>query len=177
MAFTHMRIIKPLFTVLLLGAAIFAVYFYFIFPQFEAKAKILHMIDPDSLIVMEEGALKKVQLIGVDAPELTGPYLSYQCYESEAKKEAVKFFDEIREIKLSADKKLGDKDVHNRDLRYVDLRGGGSYNEFLLKEGLAKESHPEGKEHSKVDKYKKLEEEAKENKIGIWSPETCDGEF
>jgi micrococcal nuclease len=170
-----MRILKPLFTVFVLAAAIFAVYYYFIWPHLESTAKIVHLTDPDSIMVMEDGELKKVQLIGLDAPELTGPYFSMQCYESEAKKEAVKFFNKERELRLSGDNKLGDKDIYDRDLRYVSLKSGESYNEFLLKEGLAKEYHPEEKEYEKMQQYKKLEEEAKEKKIGIW--DACNGEF
>ncbi len=58
-----MRILKPILVVLVLGAIVFFVWQWFIFPLFIAMAKVVHMQDPDTLLVMENGKLKQVELI------------------------------------------------------------------------------------------------------------------
>lgn len=80
-----MNIFKPLLTVFILGVIVFVFYYIIIFPNFVAKAKVVHLVDPDSLIVLEGDELKNVQLIGIDAPEFTGDSRIHQCYDREAR--------------------------------------------------------------------------------------------
>jgi len=171
-----MRFLRPIMHLLFLTLIVFVIYNFVVFPIFLVKAKIIHMIDADSLIVMDGGHIEKVQLIGVDAPEMAGLNGNiWQCYNREAKKEAAALFTPSREIALESDGALDDKDVHGRLLRYVKMADGQYLNEELLKKGLAREYHPSGKTYEKASEFSKLETDAKAANLGIW--DVCRGAF
>ncbi len=174
-----MRILKPLAVIFFLGLFIAAFYHLLILPFFFGKARILTMIDPDSLLVRENGKVFRVQLIGADAPELTGPKKGHQCYDYESLKRAAEFFRKDREVTLQIDGKAGEKDVFGRELRYVTLADGTLYNLKLIQEGLAREAHIVGADtlgHYKYsDDFLKAEQEAASKKLGLWG--TCGGKF
>ncbi len=167
-----MKIIRPLLSVAILALAIFLLYQFVLMPFFfENKAKIVHMIDPDSLIVMENGELKNVQLIGVDAPEQTkikGRKVK-QCYAGEAKELAANlFFTNIREVKLEKDTSAGDLDEFGRELRYVYLEDGSLLNEELIKKGLARVYFDGEHEYVKKDEFESAQNSAKQDDEGLW---------
>lgn len=172
-----LRILRPVLTIVLLGIAIFFIYQWLILPLFFAQARVVHLIDADTLLVQERGRLKRVQLIGADAPELTGPQKAYQCYDNEALRQAADFFAKERSVSLSIDGKAGEKDVHGRDLRYVTLADGRMYNLLLLENGLAIESNPFKKEYKHQKDFLRAQEEAKAAGLGLWDARGCGGRF
>ncbi len=170
-----MRFLRLLLTLAVLGAICYGAYVFLIQPLFFPDVKILHMIDPDSLLVKENGKLKLIQLIGADAPELTGPAKGHQCFDSEAVNRAAALFASDRKISLMTDEKVGETDKYGRSLRYVYLPDGSSYNEKLLKEGLARESNPENRDYKFKNEFAMAQEEAKRDSKGIWA--SCSGQF
>lgn len=166
-----MRIVRPLIHLLVLGLVVFALYQFVIFPLLKVQARVIHMEDPDSLYVMENGAVKKVQLIGVDAPELAGPrHDIVQCYHAEARERAARSFDSdsSRSVVLEGDSGLGETDAHGRLLRYVRLDSGILLNELLLQEGLAREFHPEDKTYTRREQFEALARAARADGRGLW---------
>jgi|WetSurMetagenome_2_1015567.scaffolds.fasta_scaffold77839_1 micrococcal nuclease len=173
-----MRIFKPIFTILVLGLIIYGLYQFLVIPAlFGGGAKLVSMIDPDTLLVKENGKLMFVQLIGADAPELTGPNKSRQCDDSRSLKLAADIFRTNRQISLSIDGKAGEKDDLGRNLRYVNLPDGTSYNGLLIKDGLAVESNPKNIDYKLKDEFLKDQEEAKSKGTGIWDANGCGGRF
>lgn len=173
-----MKILKPIFVILMLALVIFGFYQLVIFPMMKTNTQIVHMIDPDTLLVMENGKLEEVQLIGADAPELTGEYKDRQCFDFQARRlAAVRYFSGSRDLTLSTDDSLGDTDVYGRKLRYVTLADGTLYNQELIRDGLAKESDPQNKNYSKKEGFLKAQQEAQQNSAGIWNKQTCDGRY
>lgn len=170
-----MRIFKPLFTILALGLIIYGIYQLLIIPMLFSGAKLVSMIDPDTLLVRENGKYFFVQLIGADAPERTGSNKSPQCYDGESIKQAADMFRTNRQINLTIDGKAGEKDSSGRNLRYVYLPDGTSYNGLLIKNGLAKESNPNNADYKLKDEFQKDQEEAKSKGIGIWDSNGCNG--
>ncbi len=167
-----MRILRPLISLAILALVIFLLYQYVLWPFFfQNKAKIVHMIDPDSYIVMQNGKLSKVQLIGADAPETTfldGEKVR-QCFGGESKDLAANlFFKNNREVTLESDPDAGEKDIHGRDLKYVYLADGRMLNEELIKEGLARVYFDEDHAYSKHDSFETLQEVAKDETKGLW---------
>ena len=157
-----MKIIKPLLTVFILGLLVFGFYSWVVFPLLADKAEVVHVIDADSLIVMEKGELKNVQLVGVNAPE------NMECYSEEATSSAAAYFGKKRKVVLEIDEKLGEKDLYLRDLRYIKLEDGSLMNEKLLEDGLAKEFHPDDSEYALMDRFAKAESKARDEKVGLW---------
>ncbi len=167
-----MNIIRPLLSVAILALVVFLLYQFVLLPFFfENKAKIVHMIDPDSYVVMENGELKNVQLIGVDTPEKTkvnGKNIE-QCYSAEAKQLAANlFFSDSREVKLESDVKAGGEDDFGRELRYVYLEDGSLLNEELIKKGLARVYYDGENEYSKKADFESAQKTAKDDKEGLW---------
>jgi endonuclease YncB( thermonuclease family) len=162
-----------------MAGVIFVIYQVLILPFMPKVApyRVAHMIDADSLLVYDGKALKKVQLIGVDAPELTGPQKGHQCFDKEALAEASKYFAKDRGIWLEEDPASGDKDIHGRDLRYVKLTDGKLYNEQLLSDGIAKESNPQDAKYKLRDEFLKTQKDASDKGAGIWNGEGCAGIF
>lgn len=172
-----MRILRPLFSIAVLALIIFAIYNFLVLPNLRPKTKLIHMIDPDSLIVMENEKLMKVQLIGADSPELTGALKGRQCDDYKVLSAAASYFETNREISLGVDGKAGEKDIYGRDLRYVTLPNGTVYNQKLLADGLARESNPQNTDYKLKNDFLKAQGEAKEKGLGIWKAEGCNGKF
>lgn len=172
-----MRLIKPVLTILALGLVIYGVYHFLLLPLLIGNTKIVYMPDPDTLVVMDNGKLKRVQLIGADAPEPTGPKKSAQCYDRKALKRAAELFRTNRTVALEIDGKAGEKDGYGRDLRYVYLPDGTLYNGLLIKNGLAKESNPKNADYKYKAEFLKNQEEASAKGEGIWDKDECAGEF
>jgi len=161
----------------MLAAVCYGTYWFFFKPYFSPEVKIVHMIDPDSLLVKENGKLEMVQLIGVDAPELTGKAKGHQCFDSQAMKKAAEIFASGRQISLGIDGKAGERDKYGRILRYVYLSDGTFYNEKLLKDGLAKESNPNNGDYKFKNEFLLAQDSAKASKTGIWNEKSCNGRF
>lgn len=167
-----MRIIRPLISLAVLALVIFLIYQFVLAPFFYGnKAKVVHMIDPDSYIVMRDGKITKIQLIGVDAPEVNvyDGKKNRQCFGGEAEDLAANlFFKENREITMENDAAAGETDPYGRSLKYVYLADGRMLNEELIKEGLARVYYDSEHNYSEHDKFENLQEEAKKENRGLW---------
>ncbi|MBI2580664.1 thermonuclease family protein [Candidatus Woesearchaeota archaeon] len=128
--------------------------------------RVERILDGDTLSVYLGlgGKKEKVRLLGIDAPE-TSPKEKAECYSTQAgeklKKLAYNMFVLLEKDKLQQD----DKDKYGRLLRYVVLFDNTSVNEEMIKGGYAK-AYPSLT--ATVEKYKKLENDAKEKKAGMW---------
>lgn len=131
------------------------------------------IVDGDTLVVKIDSGDIKVRLIGVNTPELasnrSGKVLAAEFYSAEAKDNlTAKVLG--KKVILESDK--GDKDRYGRSLRYLYLDDKGKKGEFIneqmLKEGFARTMFY-SPNTSKKEGFLKLEEEAKKNKVGLWS--------
>lgn len=170
-----MRILRPLFHLVVIGLVVFLIYQFLIFPLFTVRAQVIHLIDADTLMVKQDNVVKKIQLIGVDAPDVAQGGNYKQCLSIEARKKVAELFRENREVILDKDGELGDTDVHGRLLRYVRLADGRLVNEVLLAEGLAHEFHPSDKSYGKQEQFESLQKTARAENLGLW--QACGGEF
>lgn len=140
------------------------------------KATVVHMEDPDSLIVRVEGKYQRVQLIGVDAPELVGPRKNIkQCYSGEALKGASEYLKTDRTVELEIDEAVGDTDDAGRLLRYVRLPDGTNLNSKLIEDGFAKHWNNPGVKYN--DNFSESEKIARMELRGLWSVGSCAGKF
>ncbi len=144
--------------------------------------RVERVLDGDTLSVYLGlgGKKEKVRLLGIDAPE-TSPKEKAECYSAQATRQLGKLasnnFVLLEKDKLqnpnrqqpigpSRSSDLGDdKDKYGRLLRYVVLFDNTSVNEEMIKGGYAK-AYPSLT--ATVEKYKKLENDAKEKKLGMW---------
>jgi len=143
---------------------IFLVLFLFtseLFSQ-DTDFKVKRVIDGDT-IELENGS--KVRLIGVNTPETTHPSKGVEYYGKEASNFTRRMV-EGKQIQIMFDIQRVDR--YGRLLAYVFLDDSTFLNAELLKQGYAKIStYPPNIKY--VEKFKQLEQEARENARGLWA--------
>ncbi len=129
----------------------------------DERVKVLRVIDGDTIVVQLNGVEQTVRYIGIDTPE---PYAHEEpdCYSQEASLRNQELV-ENKIVTLSAD--YGDKDKYGRLLRYVYI-DDVFVNELLVTEGFAK-SMTIKPNTTHASKFIKLETQARENNLGLWS--------
>ena len=133
------------------------------------------VIDGDTFR-MSDG--EKVRLIGIDTPEkYDSDKLDRQSVESKRDKETIKRLGEAaseyvralaegKKVRLEKDKSNQDRDRYGRLLRYVYFEDGTLLNAKIISDGYANVYNSSSV--SKLEEFKKLEKDARENKRGLW---------
>lgn len=121
--------------------------------------EVAEVVDGDT-IELKDGRF--VRYIGIDTPE------KEECFYEEAK--------EANEIvegkKISIIKDVSHTDKYGRLLRYVHLKDI-DINKYLVREGFARATNFPPDEKAK-DEFRKAENEARENKKGMWADGACE---
>ena len=121
----------------------------------------------------------RVRLLGIDTPEKydskkldndsrsTGKDKKTIQTLGKLASDYVKGFVEGKKVKLVKEPNYQDKDQYGRLLRYVYLQDGTFVNARIIKDGYGQvyESFP----ISKLDEFRKLQKEARDNKRGLWA--------
>ena len=136
-----------------------------IIPNGKVEAKVLRVVDGDTLKIQIADKDYKVRLLGVDTPESVSPKKEKNTKEGKIASEYTKKNLEGKDIVLEFD--VSPYDRYGRLLAYVYV-DGNCYNEKLLEEGYAKVMmiSPNVK-NSKY--YRQIEKQAKENNVGFWN--------
>jgi micrococcal nuclease len=140
------------------------------------NALVVRVIDGDTIEARIDGGneIEKIRLLGINTPESVDPRRPVQCFGKEASKFAKQLM-EGKRITLKEDVQADDRDKYGRLLRNILLEDGTDVNALLIKEGYAYAyvSFPLNKDRKA--EMRRLEQEARTAKRGLWSPETCDG--
>ncbi len=116
------------------------------------------------------GAEYPVRLIGIDTPESVKPGSPVECFGREASSAAKALLDGAK-VRLVKD--VEETDRYDRLLRYVYLEAEMA-NARLVANGYATAyTYPPNIRHSEL--FVQLQQEARENDRGLWSPDTCSG--
>lgn len=139
--------------------------------QSEDTYLVTRVVDGDTIIVNMYGVEERVRLIGVDTPESVHPdedrNVKYGDIASDFTKE------KLEGKKVTFEYDVQEKDRYGRILAYVYL-DGKMFNKTLLEEGHAKvATYPPNVKY--VDDFIALQEQAHENKRGVWAYEALDG--
>ncbi|CAM4286203.1 micrococcal nuclease [Paenibacillus endophyticus] len=128
--------------------------------------QVTDFIDGDTFKIQAGSEETTIRLLYVDTPETHTPNNEPEAFGLEASAFTKDLLSESQEIKLTFDKEQ--KDRFERTLAVVELKDGRILNELLLESGLAKVLIVEP--NVKMENaYKQLEQQAKQNKKGIWS--------
>ncbi|WP_138751703.1 thermonuclease family protein [Paenibacillus sinopodophylli] len=123
-------------------------------------------IDGDTFKISNGSSETTIRLLYVNTPETQTPNNEPEAFGLEASAFTKELLTESQEVKISFDKELEDK--FGRTLAIVELKDGRILNELLLENGLAKVLIVEP--NVKMENaYKQLEQQAKQNKTGLWS--------
>jgi len=122
------------------------------------------IIDGDTLVIEVENKEETIRMVGINAPE------SNECGGVESAKK-LKVLLENKKIIIKRDETQDDKDIYGRTLRYVFLEGV-NINQKMVEDGWAKEYTYKTAYKYQSD-FKKVQNEAKEKKLGIWEENFC----
>jgi len=136
-------------------------------------AKILRVVDGDTIKVLINNKEETVRLIGIDSPEVLDEKKSVQCFGKEASAKAKEVLTG-KTITLESDPTQGERDEYGRLLRYVFLADGTNFNEFMISEGYAREYTFKGNSYGYQSEFKNAEKKALKSKKGLWADDICD---
>ncbi|MGG1243108.1 thermonuclease family protein [Bacillus cabrialesii] len=123
-------------------------------------------VDGDTIKVTYNGNVDTVRYLLVDTPETKKPHSCVQPYGEDASKRNKEL---VNSGKLQLEFDKGDRrDKYGRLLAYVYV-DGKSVEETLLQEGLARVAYVYEPNTKYIDQFKKDEQEAKSEKLSIWS--------
>jgi micrococcal nuclease len=134
-------------------------------PGERISATVIKVFDGDTLLVLLNGVKTKVRLLGVDAPEKSGPYTTAEQGGIEAGKRLARLADnQTVTLEFGGDTR---QDKYGRSLAHVFLQDGTNLNAAMIAEGYAAVYRRFNFTHK--DDYLSLEKKAKAQKRGIWS--------
>lgn len=131
------------------------------------KAKVLKVVDGDTVDVSINSQKETVRLIGIDAPEISD-LSKPQCFGKEATDKAKELLND-KAIILEKDQTQDNRDKYNRLLRYVFLEDEINFNQLMLSEGFVREYTFKNISYKYQSEFKKAQARAKENKKGLWN--------
>lgn len=132
------------------------------------------VIDGDTIEIAYSKTDKySVRIIGINAPESVDPRKEVECFGKEAS-EHLKQLINMKYVRLSTDPSQSGEDKYGRWLRYVYMESGLDLGLQMIKDGYAHE-YTYDRPYTNQSAYRAAENEAKAKKIGLWSPETCNG--
>jgi micrococcal nuclease len=133
--------------------------------KFSAKFK--KASDGDTARFIINGENTRVRFLGINTPEVSGENKVLQPYGNEALAFADEKLKNAKTIELEYDSHADKTDKYDRPLVWVWV-DGALYQEEILKAGLARTYMLED-DYKYANRLKTAEDEAKKNKIGIWS--------
>ena len=134
-------------------------------------AKVLRVIDGDTIEVSLNNKKETIRLIGIDAPETVDPRETVQCFGKEASDKAKEVLTD-KAITLEWDSTQGDRDKYQRLLRYVFV-GGENFNKLMIREGYAREYTYQNNPYRYIGEFKTEERKAREDNLGLWNENSC----
>ncbi|MBQ9017370.1 thermonuclease family protein [Candidatus Saccharibacteria bacterium] len=127
----------------------------------------------DTLLVIINGKLTKVRIIGIDAPEATSRANTKKgCYATQAKN-VLRNLTRGQFVRLESDPKLPDKYSDGSLLRYVYINANRDVGATMILNGAAKEYMYQHKNYTWRSWYKNLQTTAYNSNRGIWSSSIC----
>lgn len=127
----------------------------------EGRARVVRVVDGDTIVVLRNGTETRVRLIGINAPE------SGECLAQEAGRRLGELLG--GEVRLETDEEETDR--FGRMLAYI-WAGGILVNERLATEGLAlARGYPPNISRQAV--LDAAEADARRERAGMWAPDAC----
>jgi micrococcal nuclease len=131
------------------------------------SATVSRVVDGDTIKILIQEKEDTVRLIGIDAPETVSSQESAQCFGKNASNMAKETLMN-KAIFIESDPTQGDRDEYGRLLRYVFLPDGTNFDEFMLKEGYAREYTFKGRLYKYRTEFIQSEKTAKKKGKGLW---------
>lgn len=138
------------------------------------QARVIEVVDGDTVRVRLDDREETVRLIGIDTPETVHPTRPVECFGAEASAQAHNLLDG-QAVFLEADRSQSDADRYGRLLRYLWLRDGRLVNYELLRQGYAFE-YTFDTPYRYQDIFQQAERDSRTAQHSLWSPSACAGQ-
>lgn len=126
---------------------------------------VVEFVDGDTIRISMQDSIETIRFIGIDTPEKNHPQKPVQCFAEAASRHLQEIIGN-QPIRLEADPTNQNRDRYDRLLRYVYLPDGTLVNAKQIADGYAFTylAFP----FQKVDEFKVLENQAREQNRGLW---------
>ena len=142
-------------------------------PSAPAAARIVRVVDGDTLVVRVTGRRVTVRLLGIDTPETRGG--PAECGGIAASRQLARLAPAGSRVRVVRDPGSGEtRDRYGRLLAYVDSRRG-DLGERQLRAGLAYVYRYRGRRFSRLARYRRAQNRARADLRAGWSD--CAGDF
>lgn len=133
------------------------------------RGRVAYISDGDTIGVRLETTVRRVRLLGIDAPETRDPNRPPACFGPEASARAALLLSRGMAVTLVTDPMQDRVDRYGRLLAYVFRRGETRpVNERLLADGAARVYIFRGRPFRRLAAFRRAEREAKSAGRGLW---------
>lgn len=132
------------------------------------EARVLRVVDGDTMKVSIDGKKETIRLLLVDTPESVNPDIPEpQPFAIEASNFAKKMLTD-KDVQIELD--ISERDKYGRLLCYLYV-DGKMFNETLLEQGFARVAYVFQPNVKYVEQFRAIQDKARERGLGIWSIE------
>jgi micrococcal nuclease len=135
-------------------------------------ARVVRVVDGDTVDLVVEGRTERVRLIGVNTPESVDPRRPVECLGREASARAKELLPAGAEVQVEPDPTQDTRDRFGRLLLYVYLPSGQSLGLELTRQGLASE-YTYDRPYRDQALHRSAQREAQTAGRGLWAPGAC----
>ena len=135
-------------------------------PSGPAVARVVRVVDGDTVRVNLNGREETLRLIGFDTPETVHPSKPVECMGPEASAEAKRLLTG-KTVEIHTDPTQGRTDNYGRTLAYLEV-DGLDFGAHMIESGLAKE-YTYRRAYERQAEYRAAEDLAQSAGAGIWS--------
>lgn len=132
------------------------------------EGTVVRVSDGDTIEVEVEGRRRLLRYIGLDAPEIQGPYEDLEWLGPEA---AQANYSLVGERTIFLEKEVSDTDRNGRLLRYVWLRDGAGW--LMVNRELVRLGFAQARDYPPDTRYSEIlfaaQQEAKSAGVGLWA--------
>lgn len=136
----------------------------------KVTVKLQDTVDGDTAKVTMNNEKVTVRFLGIDTPETVHPEKEVEPYGPEASNFTKETLKNATKIELEFDNNADKQDKYNRYLAWIWV-DGELLQEKIIKKGFAK-TYMLQDNYKYAGRLQEAEEEAKENKLGIWSDDS-----
>jgi micrococcal nuclease len=133
------------------------------------KAQVETVFDGDTFAaLLSDGTSVHVRLLGINSPEVAGPYRTAECFGKEASSALKNLLPKGTPVQLQTDPTQDTKDKYGRMLAYVFTSDNVLLNEQLIRTGSAYE-YTYRKPYQKQSDFQSAEKVAMTQGAGMWA--------
>jgi len=137
-------------------------------PAAAAPARVVRVVDGDTVILRLDGDDRRVRLLGVDAPESVPPDRPVECWGPQAAAAARRLMPAGATVSVATDPSQGDEDRYGRLLAEVTVGDApGTVNVALVREGAAEVFRGDGRGRLQPE-LRAAQREARDAGRGLW---------